>query len=127
MKPELTDKIIVTAHPEFIAHASHPDREHYVFAYTINILNIGPIAAQLISRHWIITDAHENIQEVRGLGVIGQQPLLKTGEYFEYTSSCVLPTPVGTMRGSYQLLGEEGTVFSVMISEFVLAVPKALH
>lgn len=99
----------------------------FVFAYTISIRNIGSVAAQLISRHWIITDGNGTVQEVRGLGVIGNQPLLKPGESFEYTSGCALSTPVGTMRGSYQMTAEDGTRFEAPIAEFTLAMPRVLH
>ncbi len=85
------------------------------------------MAAQLISRHWIITDGNSRVQEVRGLGVVGQQPLLKPGETFEYTSGCQLDTPVGTMRGSYQMTAEDGTQFEAVIAEFTLAIPRVLH
>ena len=95
--------------PQFIPEQSNPDDDNYVFAYTITISNVGELPAQLVARHWIITDANNEVQEVRGLGVVGQQPLLKPGESFEYTSGCTLQTPVGTMKGSYQMLGEDGS------------------
>ncbi|MBW7901656.1 MAG: Co2+/Mg2+ efflux protein ApaG [Rhodocyclaceae bacterium] len=119
--------IEVRAVPQFVADQSNPEDEHYVFAYTITIRNVGTVAAQLISRHWIITDADERVQEVRGLGVVGQQPLLQPGERFEYTSGCALPTPVGTMRGSYRMVAEDGTHFDAVIPEFTLAAPRMLH
>ncbi|PIV72492.1 MAG: Co2+/Mg2+ efflux protein ApaG, partial [Rhodocyclales bacterium CG17_big_fil_post_rev_8_21_14_2_50_68_7] len=97
--------------PEYLEDQSDPQAGRYVFAYTITIRNTGTVAAQLISRHWIITDAQGQVQEVRGLGVVGQQPLLQPGERFEYSSGCALPTPVGTMRGSYQMVAEDGTPF----------------
>lgn len=112
---------------QFIAEQSNPEDDRYVFAYTINIRNIGELPAQLVARHWIITDAHNEVQEVRGLGVVDNQPLLKLGESFEYTSGCALATPVGTMKGSYQMVGEDGTRFDAEIPEFVLAVPRVLH
>ena len=90
--------IAVEAVPEFVPDQSDVENERYVFAYTITIRNIGSVPAQLISRHWIICDAHDSIQEVKGLGVVGHQPLLKPGESFEYTSGCALNTPVGTMK-----------------------------
>jgi ApaG protein len=101
--------------------------DHYVFAYTITIENVGTVPAQLISRHWIITDASGEVQEVRGLGVVGRQPLLQPGEKFAYTSGCQLDTPVGTMRGSYQLTAVDGRQFEAEIPEFTLAVPHVLH
>lgn len=117
----------VEAAPEFIPDQSDPENDRYVFAYTITIRNIGSVPAQLISRHWIITDANESVQEVRGLGVVGHQPLLKPGEKFEYTSGCSLTTPVGTMKGTYQMVAEDGTQFEAPIPEFTLAVPRVLH
>lgn len=119
--------IAVSAVPQFITDQSDPDNDRYVFAYTITIENVGTVAAQLISRHWIITDAGDEVQEVRGLGVVGHQPLLQPGERFEYTSGCQLDTPVGTMRGSYQMTAEDGTQFEACIPEFTLAVPRVLH
>jgi len=91
------------------------------------IRNLGELPAQLIARHWIITDANNEVQEVRGLGVVGNQPLLKPGESFEYSSGCSLATPVGTMKGTYQMVGEDGTRFEAEIPEFVLAIPRVLH
>ena len=120
-------QIAVSAAPQFIADQSDPESERYVFAYTITIENIGTVPTQLISRHWIITDANSHVQEVRGLGVVGQQPLLKPGEKFEYTSGCQLDTPVGTMRGSYQMTAEDGTQFEAVIEEFTLSIPRVLH
>ena len=113
--------------PQFIPEQSDPDDSRYVFAYTITIRNLGEMPAQLIARHWIITDANNEVQEVRGLGVVGNQPPLKPGESFEYSSGCSLATPVGTMKGSYQMVGEDGTRFEAEIPEFVLAIPRVLH
>ncbi len=112
---------------QFIPDQSDLSSGRYVFAYTITIRNTGTIAAQLISRHWIITDAEGQVQEVRGLGVIGQQPLLKPGESFEYTSGCAVATPVGTMQGAYQMVAEDGTHFEAPIARFTLAMPRVLH
>ena len=122
-----TYRIEVHALPQFIPDQSDPDERRYVFAYTMTIKNIGRAAAQLISRHWIITDGDSRIQEVRGLGVVGEQPLLRPGEKFEYTSGCQLDTPVGTMRGTYQLVAEDGTAFEAEIPEFTLSIPRVLH
>ncbi len=119
--------IEISAVPQFIPDQSDPESDRYVFAYTITIRNIGSVAAQLISRHWIITDAHDEVQEVRGLGVVGEQPLLQPGMAFEYTSGCALATPIGTMKGSYQMTAEDGTQFEAPIPEFVLAIPRVLH
>ena len=120
-------EITVTAETQYLADQSDPQDGRYVFAYNITLRNTGTIPAQLISRHWIITDAESHVQEVRGLGVVGHQPLLKPGESFEYTSGSVLTTPIGTMKGSYQMVAEDGTHFSAEIPEFLLASPRALH
>lgn len=120
-------EITVTAETQYLADQSDPQDGRYVFAYHITLRNTGTIAAQLISRHWIIKDAEAHLQEVRGLGVVGHQPLLKPDESFEYTSGCVLTTPVGTMRGSYQMAAEDGTQFEAPIAEFTLAMPRVLH
>ncbi len=120
-------QIAAKAVPQFIADQSDPDADRYVFAYTITIENIGTVPAQLISRHWIITDGDSRIQEVRGLGVVGKQPLLRPGEKYEYTSGCQLETPVGTMRGTFQMTAEDGTQFEAIIAEFTLSIPRVLH
>lgn len=120
-------KIEISVRTDFLPDQSDEANNRYVFTYTIAISNTGTGLAQLISRHWIITDAHEQTQEVKGLGVVGHQPMLQPGERFEYTSGCVLETPVGTMCGSYQMVAEDGSPFDVDIPEFVLAVPRTLH
>lgn len=120
-------QIRVDVATQYVPEQSDPEDNRYTFAYTITIANTGTIAAQLISRHWIITDAENQVQEVRGLGVVGQQPLLQPAQSFEYTSGCVLATPVGSMRGSYQLTAEDGTQFEAPITEFVLSMPRVLH
>ena len=120
-------QIDVSAVPQFIADQSDPDSERFVFAYTITIENVGTVAAQLISRHWIITDGNSQAQEVRGPGVVGQQPLLKPGDKFEYTSGCQLDTAVGTMRGSFQITAEDGMQFEATVDEFTLSIPRVLH
>ncbi len=98
-----------------------------MFAYTVTITNAGTVSAQLISRHWVITDAQNVVQEVKGLGVVGEQPLLRPGESFEYTSGTAMATPVGTMRGSYQMVAEDGNKFDAEISAFTLTMPRVLH
>ena len=125
-----TDKkcdVQVSVETQYIAEQSDEAKNRFVFSYTVTIRNSGSIAAQLISRHWIITDSHNQIQEVRGLGVVGVQPLLQPGEQFDYTSGTALATPVGTMRGSYQMVAEDGTQFDAPIPEFTLSVPRVLH
>jgi ApaG protein len=120
-------EIAIEVATQYLPDQSDPDAERYFFAYTISVTNSGSVATQLISRHWIITDAAGKVDEVRGLGVVGHQPLLKPGESFEYTSGCPLATPVGTMSGSYQMVAEDGTRFEVAIPEFMLAMPRTLH
>lgn len=120
-------RIRVEAMPQFLADESDPETDRYVFAYTITVENTGEVPAQLISRHWIITDADLRVQEVRGQGVVGEQPVLKPGERFQYTSGCALNTPVGSMRGSYRMRADDGTEFDAAIPEFALAGPRTLH
>ena len=117
----------VSAQTQYLADQSYESANRYVFAYTITIRNAGSVAAQLVSRHWIITDAQGLVQEVRGLGVIGAQPTLQPGEKFEYTSGASIATPVGTMRGSYQMVAADGTRFEASIPQFTLSVPRILH
>jgi ApaG protein len=119
-------QISVVVHPEYLPDQSQPPAQ-YVYAYTITITNTGSVTAQVVSRHWIITDATGRVQEVKGLGVVGHQPLLKPGESFEYTSGCPLPTPTGSMRGHLFCVAEDGERFEAPIDEFVLALPRTLH
>ena len=120
-------ELSVAVEPRYLADQSNPAKQQYVFAYTVRITNTGERPAQVISRHWVITDGDQGEQNVRGLGVVGQQPLLAPGETFEYTSGCPLTTAVGTMRGNYHCVGENGVPFDVEIPEFVLAMPRTLH
>ena len=119
--------ITVAANATYVADQSDPSRNQYVFSYKITVTNTGSVPAKLISRHWIITDGEHRVQEVKGLGVIGQQPLLRPGESFEYTSGTHLATPVGTMRGTYQMIAEDGSAFEATIPLFTLSVPRVLH
>lgn len=119
--------IDISVKPAYLEEQSNPDAEHFVFAYTITIRNRGAAPAQLVSRHWIITDANGNTREVDGEGVVGEQPHLGPGERFEYTSGAVLETPVGSMYGHYDMLAEDGGTFQVDIPVFTLAVPRVLH
>lgn len=119
--------ITVTAVTQYIPDQSDETANRYVFAYTITITNTGTVPAQLISRHWVITDADESVQEVRGIGVVGEQPLLQPGQKFEYTSGTSIGTPVGSMRGSYQMVAEDGEHFEAEIPEFTLSMPRVLH
>jgi ApaG protein len=119
--------IAVSTLTQYLADQSDENAGRFVFAYTVTIRNPGNVTAQLISRHWIITDSLGLVQEVRGLGVVGAQPVLRPGESFEYTSGTSIATPVGTMRGSYQMVAEDGTRFEAPIPEFTLSVPRVLH
>ncbi len=120
-------EISVQVVSKFVPEQSDPAEQQFFFAYTVRITNSGQHPAQLISRHWVITDGNNQSHDVRGLGVVGQQPLLAPGETFEYTSGCPLATPVGSMRGSYLCVGEDGQPFEAEIPEFVLAMPRTLH
>lgn len=119
--------IEVDVRTAYVEGQSDPTANQYVFAYTITIRNTGQSAARLISRHWLITDANGEVQEVFGEGVVGQQPYLQPGEDFSYTSGTSLPTPVGTMQGSYQMRSEEGVHFDATIEPFTLSMPHMLH
>jgi len=120
-------EINVMVRTTYLPEQSDEAKDRYVFAYTITIANTGMVAAQLISRHWIIADGRNDIQEVRGLGVVGEQQLLKPGDSFEYTSGTAISSPVGSMKGSYQMVAEDGLRFDASIPEFTLSVPRVLH
>ena len=120
-------EINIIVRTTYLPEQSDETLDHYVFAYTITIANTGTVAAQLISRHWIIEDGGNDAQEVRGLGVVGEQPLLKPGDSFEYTSGTAISSPVGSMKGSYQMIAEDGLHFDASIPEFTLSVPRTLH
>jgi ApaG protein len=119
--------IEVEAEPAYIAAQSDPDENRYVFSYTITIRNTGDMAARLKTRHWVITNANGEVQEVRGDGVVGEQPHIKPGEGYQYTSGSIMETPVGSMRGSYQMVADDGTEFGADIPTFTLAVPGSLN
>ena len=123
----LTDGIRITVRSSYVADQSAPLVRRYVFSYTVRIANEGVEAAKLLTRHWIITDGAGKVEEVRGPGVVGQQPVLKPGEHFEYTSGCVLQTPRGEMRGTYQMHRPDGRGFDAVIAPFVLALPHSLN
>ncbi len=120
-------EIRVKARVTYLPGESDESGARYVFAYTMTITNTGTVSAQLVSRHWIITDSENKVQEVRGDGVVGQQPVLKPQESFEYSSGTAIATPVGTMRGSYQMVAEDGLRFEAQIPEFTLSMPRVLH
>lgn len=119
--------IEIDATINFLESQSEPDADRYVFAYTITIRNNGQQSAKLLNRHWIITDANGKVQEVRGEGVVGEQPHLSPGEFFRYTSAAMIETPVGIMRGEYDMVSDEGERFEAPIPAFTLAVPRTLH
>jgi ApaG protein len=121
------NKILVEAVPHFIDAQSVPEENRYVFAYTITITNAGSIAAKLLLRHWLITDSNGKVQEVRGEGVIGEQPYLQPGESFRYTSGAMIATPVGTMQGNYTMRSDDGDDFIATIPRFTLSIPRTLH
>ncbi len=119
--------IDVQVRTHFVPDQSRPDDNRYVFAYTITLRNRGSVPAQLLTRHWVITDANGKVEEVRGDGVVGEQPWMRPGDDYEYTSGAVLETPVGTMGGSYQMLADDGTRFEAPIPSFTLSIPRTLH
>jgi len=119
--------ISVAVQTHFIDEQSAPAENRYVFAYTIRIANTGDVPAKLLTRHWVITDANGKVQEVRGDGVVGEQPHLQPGEDFHYTSGAVLETSVGTMRGSYQMIADDGHRFDAPIAQFTLSIPRTVH
>ncbi len=121
------NKILVDAIPQYIASQSSPADHRYVFAYTITITNAGSVPARLLSRHWLITDSNGKIQEVRGEGVIGEQPYLKAGESFRYSSGAMIETPVGIMQGQYLMISDGGDNFNASVPQFTLSVPRTLH
>ena len=120
-------RINIDVETTYLDDQSEPREQRYVFAYTITIRNEGEVPAKLLTRHWIITDANGRVQEVRGPGVVGEQPYLKPGQGFRYSSGAVLETPVGTMQGSYQMLADDGAKFDAPIPAFRLAMPGMLH
>ncbi|NBC23445.1 MAG: Co2+/Mg2+ efflux protein ApaG [Gammaproteobacteria bacterium] len=127
MSEKSSHHIRVDVSTNFLDDQSEPELDRYVFSYTITIANLGDVPASLLSRHWIITDANGKVQEVRGDGVVGEQPHLNPGEQFRYSSGTVLETPVGSMEGSYQMLADDGVRFDAPIAPFTLAVPGLLH
>ena len=127
MDTEKEHNITVEVKTDYMEGQSEPENERYVFSYTITIRNEGGEPAQLLSRHWLITDANGNVQEVKGEGVVGEQPHLKPGEGFQYTSGAMITTPVGSMQGTYQMVTDQGDEFDAEIPAFTLAIPRTLH
>jgi ApaG protein len=124
---QATHKIRVDVDTSYLEDQSDPKERRYVFSYTITIRNEGSVPARLLTRHWIITDSNGKVQEVRGDGVVGEQPYLKPGQGFRYSSGAVLETPVGAMQGSYQMVSDDGEQFDAPIAAFRLAMPGLLH
>ena len=120
-------KITISTETIYIPEQSLPEHNRYVFAYTITITNSGTSAARLLRRHWIITDANNKVREVHGDGVVGEQPRLRPGETYQYTSSACLDTPIGCMQGSYDMVGDDGVEFKAVIPIFSLSMPKAIN
>lgn len=120
-------KIRVDVETNYIENQSAPDDNRFVFAYTITIINDGSEPAKLLNRHWLITDANGKIQEVRGEGVVGEQPHLQPGERYQYTSGTIIETPVGTMEGEYEMTSDGGELFLAPIDRFTLSIPRTLH
>ncbi len=118
---------LVSVQTAYLPDQSNVEESRFAFAYTVTITNVGNVAAQLISRHWVITDSNNHVQEVKGLGVVGAQPLLSPNQQFEYTSGTVLNTREGRMHGSYFMVAIDGTQFEAVIEPFVLAQPRVLH
>ncbi len=119
--------IRIAVETDYLSRQSDPEQSRFVFAYTITIQNHGEVATRLLTRHWVITDANGNVQEVRGDGVVGEQPVLKPGQAFRYSSGAILETPAGSMEGSYRMIDIDGEEFDANIPPFTLAIPGALH
>lgn len=124
---DLRYQIDVSVDTRFLAEQSNPDQGRYAFAYTVTVRNQGKVPARLVSRHWVITDGNGRVEEVRGPGVVGQQPLIGVGQSHTYSSGTIMATKVGNMHGSYQMIADDGKEFDAVIAPFRLAVPGALH
>ncbi len=127
MESNLSDAIQVDVDTVYVESESQPDKDRYVFAYTITIRNVGEVAAKLLTRHWVIRDANGKVEEVHGDGVVGEQPHLRPGEGFQYTSGTLLETSMGTMGGTYLMITDDGEEFKAPIAEFLLSTPHTLH
>lgn len=127
MQTDVSEGIQIDVETLYVESESDPDKNRFVFAYTITIRNVGETPARLMTRHWVIRDANGKVQEVQGDGVVGEQPHLKPGEGFQYTSGTMLETSMGTMGGSYQMVTDDGSVFKAPIEDFLLSAPRTLH
>lgn len=126
-KQHLRHAVEVTVECQFIEEKSSPEQNRYLFSYVVSISNKGSVATKLLSRHWVITDANNKTQEVKGKGVIGEQPRLQPGEQYRYSSATIIETSVGIMRGKYKMVDDDGETFDVPIKQFVLSIPRTLH
>ncbi len=124
MSVAITQDVLVEVQSTYVADRSSPEDGEYFFAYTVRIVNKGARSVQLLNRHWVITDARGRVEEVRGPGVVGRQPILRAGESFQYSSACPLPTPWGTMEGTYEMVRDDGSRFDARIAPFELAIPS---
>ena len=127
MNPKASYTIDVQVETRFVPDQSKPHDNRYVFSYTVTLHNAGDVPARLLTRHWVITDANGKVEEVRGEGVVGEQPWMRPGDRYQYSSGAVLDTAVGTMQGSYQMLADDGTRFDAPIAPFTLSIPRTLH
>lgn len=127
MTEDLKRRIDVGVETQYIEDQSDPESDRYVFSYTITISNAGEVPAKLLKRHWVITDSNGKVQEVRGDGVVGEQPHLQPGESFRYTSGTMIETPVGAMEGEYEMLSDDGATFMAPVDRFALSIPRTLH
>lgn len=127
MTDKLPHNFDVKVETAYIPSESDPDSARYIFAYTITIMNKGQAPAQLLNRHWVITDSNGKVQEVKGEGVVGEQPYIKPGQGFQYTSGTMLETPIGVMQGTYEMISDSGTSFNAEVKPFRLAIPQVLH
>ena len=127
MTATTTREIRISIETSYIPEQSEPEQNRYVFAYTITIANTGALAARLLRRHWIITDANNQVKEVHGDGVVGEQPHLRPGEIYQYTSGACLETPLGCMQGNYDMISDDGVEFEAAIPLFTLSIPRTLH
>lgn len=127
MSDPRTHDIRASVKTAYLPEQSDAEEQRYAFSYTVTIANAGSVAAKLVSRHWVITDANSKVQEVRGIGVVGEQPHLEPGESYQYTSGTILETPLGSMYGSYQMVGDDGVQFDAEIPVFTLSLPHSLH
>src|SRR5260221_58857 len=127
MYTEITSEIEVFVEPLYVEDQSRPDESYFFFAYKIKITNLGKVGTQLLTRHWVITDGHGNTEEVKGPGVVGQQPYIQPGKTYEYVSFCPLTTPTGNMRGTYSMIDDQGNRYDIKVPLFFLRAAPMMH